>query len=328
MLFAKVNFNHREDSHENSWNQLEWIQAVNLRLTGAGSMPESALSSSSPNRCLAILVHGFFRTRRDMAFLERGLKRCGYQTLRVHLPSTQGTIEEGVSALQRQLELPMQGAERVVFIAHSMGGLVVRTFLAQINSRANITHCVFIATPHRGTPLADLLLNIPWYGAIFPVVKQLRSKPPNTYAAPLLHPNGHQGVATDIRIGVIAGDYSRRGPLRGLSIGKLLIPARSDGRVPVASAVAPDADAVLIVPFSHTRIHHRGTTLDAIIHFLASGHFNNSNYKKPSSIRSPIRSKKTANSFLRRSTGRLCANRTPRGAVNTLAKAIPTRAGI
>ncbi|MDY0213513.1 MAG: alpha/beta fold hydrolase [Desulfuromonadaceae bacterium] len=234
-------------------------------------MSEPDLSGTHPNDCLAILVHGFFRTRRDMAFLDHGLQEHSYQTLRVNLPSTRGTLEDQVSALQQQIELPMKKVKRVVFIAHSMGGLVVRTFLAHVNSRANVTHCVFIATPHQGTPLADIMLNIPRYGAIFPAVKQLRSTPSNTYAAPLLHLVGNQGIATDIRIGVIVGDYLSR--IYSLSIGKLFIPENSDGRVPATSAIAPDADAVLVVPFSHTSIHHRKATLNAILDFLATGHF-------------------------------------------------------
>ncbi len=247
---------------------------MNPRLTSVISTPKTDLSRPSSSPCLAILVHGFFRTRHDMAFLEHGLQEHGYQTLRANLPGTRGTLEDQVGALLQQIKLPMKQAERVVFIAHSLGGLVVRTFLARENPNPRVTHCIFIATPHQGTPLADIMLNIPLYGAIFPAVKQLRSTPSNTYSAPLLHPVANQGKSTDIRIGVIAGDYRARVSL--FSIGTLLIPENSDGRVPVTSAMAPDANAVLVVPFSHTSIHHRQATLNAILDFLASGHFDHS----------------------------------------------------
>ncbi len=40
-----------------------------------------------------------------------------------------------------------------------------------------------------------------------------------------------------------------------------------------ASAIAPDADAVMLLPFNHVTIHKRGATLNAVAQFFACGQF-------------------------------------------------------
>lgn len=48
------------------------------------------------------------------------------------------------------------GQERVHLVAHSMGGLDARFALANLGLREHVASLVTVATPHAGTPLADL----------------------------------------------------------------------------------------------------------------------------------------------------------------------------
>jgi triacylglycerol lipase len=59
-------------------------------------------------------------------------------------------IARAVASLQDRT-----GAERIAVVAHSMGGLALRVFLAQ-GGAAVVETAVFVATPHRGTWLAWL----------------------------------------------------------------------------------------------------------------------------------------------------------------------------
>ncbi|MCA1796323.1 MAG: alpha/beta fold hydrolase [Geobacteraceae bacterium] len=225
-----------------------------------------------------VLVHGFFRTRRDMTFLHRGLERRGYRVISVELPITRGTIADGVAALELHLEQEQLRGKRIAFVAHSMGGLVVRALIARKlrnptrqhhSAPFNISHCVFIGTPHRGSLLADMALHIPGLGRWFKALPDLRTRPGGEWSAPLLHPVEGRDTDPDtrIRIGVIAGTSASILP------GRFLISGNNDGMVSCASAVSTDADAVMLTPFNHVTIHKHSVTLKAIIHFFNCGDF-------------------------------------------------------
>jgi len=196
----------------------------------------------------------------------------------VELPITRGTIADGVAALELRLKQEQLQDKRIAFVAHSMGGLVVRTFVAQQlqapvsptpSASFHISHCVFIGTPHRGSLLADMALHIPGLGRWFKALPELRTQPEGEWSAPLLHPLEGRDTVPDsrIRTGVIAGTSASILP------GRFLISGNNDGMVSRASAVSTDADAVMLAPFNHVTIHKRNATLKAIIHFLNCGNF-------------------------------------------------------
>jgi pimeloyl-ACP methyl ester carboxylesterase len=231
------------------------------------------MTSTSHNDIYVVLVHGFFRTQRDMAFLRRGLERRGFRVLCVELPITRGTIADGVAVLKEQLDQKQLRGKTLAFVGHSMGGLVVRNFLAQIfqkqesSSFFRVSHCVFIATPHRGTPLADLALHIPGVGRFFRALYDLRITPQGSWAAALLHPSENSSIHTDLKVGAIAATRAFILP------GRFFISDVNDGMVPLSSALPPDADAVVQLPYNHVTIHKRTATLDAIVSFLERAQF-------------------------------------------------------
>lgn len=76
------------------------------------------------------------------------------------------------------------GYERLNVVAHSMGGLDMRYAIAKLGADESVASLTTIATPHRGTSLAELVLNSPdtireklaefvdWFGeSIYPTTK-------------------------------------------------------------------------------------------------------------------------------------------------------------
>ncbi len=205
---------------------------------------------------LVILLHGYARTRRDMASLASALEAAGHRTLSVQLPTTFGDLDECLAALDQQTREPLRALRTdgggFALVGHSFGGLIARHWLARASAlpRSLLT----IATPHQGSELADLALRWPLVGRLLPPLAQLRS----SVRAPTFEP------PRAFRIGAIAGccEFTPSG---------LLLPAPNDGRVSVASALPTDADHCRVLPLHHQRIHHDPQTLAAARRFLAGG---------------------------------------------------------
>ncbi|ANG64198.1 hypothetical protein A8C75_18110 [Marinobacterium aestuarii] len=208
------------------------------------------------NDDITILVHGFNRGRRDMAYLEAGLRRQGWHTRALNLPTLFGDMDDCVAAMSAQLNDIQGRYRRVHYVAHSLGGLITLNFIRETQPQ-NIGHCVFIATPHGGSHLAQIASWIPGYARIFKPVAELL--PTGAYD------NCH--AESGLSLGVIVGCRNS-----GL-LGKLFLSDQSDGRVEVASACAGAARETILLPFGHQEIHHRPETCAQVLAFLAQGRF-------------------------------------------------------
>lgn len=207
---------------------------------------------------ITVLVHGFFTGTIDMAYLEKGLRKAGFNTLAVKLPTTFGTFQDCVDSLKDQMA-ELDDATTVNFVAHSMGGLITREYIYQQRA-GNVGKCVFIATPHGGTRVASLVDKIPLYSSIFKPIKHL------------LPASGYREFERDkgFELGLIAGRK------RWSLVGKVLLRNPSDGRVEVESVKTDDADDFVVLPFGHKTIHHRKLTLENVVVFLREGRFTSS----------------------------------------------------
>jgi len=74
----------------------------------------------------------------------------------VHRPRVARTAAVAVRAGQLVRRIEQLSAKRVNIIAHSMGGLDARYAIARLGLSERVASLVTIATPHRGTPLADI----------------------------------------------------------------------------------------------------------------------------------------------------------------------------
>lgn len=128
-----------------------------------------------------ILVHGFVCNRALWNPWMRRLRQAGVPFTAVNLEPVFGSIDDYpaiVDAAVRAVESATGLAPLIV--AHSMGGLAVRTWLDKYQSRSRVHRIVTIAAPHRGTWLArfafvpnarQMQLDGPW-------IRQLASREP------------------------------------------------------------------------------------------------------------------------------------------------------
>jgi pimeloyl-ACP methyl ester carboxylesterase len=210
---------------------------------------------------LVILVHGYCGSRRDMRFLEKGLRNLGHETVPVSLPATFGSLDDCLESMRRQLKNIVPAGRGTAFVAHSLGGLVVRSYL-ETDKPSDVHACIFIATPHGGSKLADIACGIPGFAYVFPATRDMTSRKNRIPAA--LHSEAPHYHAN---IGAIAGSANRS------VLGRVFLSLRSDGRVEMDSAATGDADDSLTLPFGHHEILFRLPTLLAVDSFLKRGTF-------------------------------------------------------
>jgi len=115
-----------------------------------------------PTRNPVVLVHGVLGfTRRAVSRLfsfayfqgiEEALRDAGVDVVTVPLPPT-GSVESRALALSEAID--RMRAPRVNLVAHSMGGLDARWYVGKLGGHERVASLVTIATPHRGTHVAD-----------------------------------------------------------------------------------------------------------------------------------------------------------------------------
>ncbi|MSR60745.1 MAG: alpha/beta fold hydrolase [Planctomycetaceae bacterium] len=235
---------------------------------------QSRLSEIRTERQLApmkgeavILIHGLIRSSKSMYKLKQrlGLERDGFQTFSFGYPSTQLDIVESAEYLHRVIG-SLQGIERIHFVAHSMGGLVVRAYLAE-HDDPRIGRMVMIATPNQGAELADRFQKNILYRAVYGPAGQQLTRDPEGFIAGLPTPG--------FEFGVIAGG---RGTANGYNP---LIPGDDDGTVSVASTRLAGAADFVVVDRLHTFLITAPEAREYTVRFLKEGRFRNNGDKQP-----------------------------------------------
>ena len=113
---------------------------------------------------LVILVHGLGRSRASLGGLERALTAAGYQVAAISYASTRRSVGRNADDLAELIE-NLEGVDRISFVTHSLGGLVVRDLLARGEApwrgRIAVNALVMTAPPSRGSRMADILQYVP-----------------------------------------------------------------------------------------------------------------------------------------------------------------------
>lgn len=205
---------------------------------------------------ITILVHGFNKSSGDMNFLRNGLTNYGIKCLNVKLPATFSSIDDCVKSLNLQICNQINQYEKVNFIGHSIGGLIIRSYINKYNIE-NVSKCVFISTPNHGSKLAEIAGKIPLYKIIFKPIAEMQPNEKNIYLL----------KNKDIKIGLIIGEKNN------LMLGKIYLSKQSDGRIEIQSALSEDANDKIILPYGHKKIHHNELTLQLVMNYLKNGSF-------------------------------------------------------
>ena len=213
-------------------------------------MPDGGLRRQD----LVVLLHGLARTRFSMRPAEEALQARGFLTANIGYHSRSAPYEELAKTVWSAVAQYAGRFERVHFVTHSMGGIVVRELLAR-GMVERIGRVVMLAPPNHGSEAADgagrfWLLRF----VMGPALKQLGTGPDGP--ARLGPARAPTAVIAGCRPGVLfSGRFS--GP--------------NDGKVSVASARLEGMEAFRVVNEGHTRIMKSSEVHRAIIRYLETG---------------------------------------------------------
>ncbi len=221
---------------------------------------------SPRNNHLVIIVPGLNNLLSTFSSIEKGLKDHGYETLLWNFASNRADTIEHAARLSSLIDR-LEGIEKISFVAHSLGGLIIRALLAEDHNwhdRFELGHIVNIASPHGGSFIADLVNDQPHLAGLFEWVCGHVGHDLTTEGAEKLPP-------IKFPVGVIIGGTGNKlglNPLAGQD--NDIVVSRESAEIELA------ADFIQ-VKGSHTLMLWGKETVKQTIHFLKNGCFDHSN---------------------------------------------------
>ncbi len=208
-----------------------------------------------------VLLHGLARTSRSMDTMRDALVDDGFEVINVDYPSRDHQIEElatiavnsGISACR-----DIEGLENIHFVTHSLGGILVRQYLAG-DEIPELGRVVMLAPPNQGSAAVDKLADVPgfdWMNG--PAGRQLGT---GENSVPLA-----LGPA-DFDLGIIAGKRSID------PVTSAVLKNPDDGRVTVDETKLDGMNDFVIVDHSHAFMMRMSLPIQLTIRFLRLGNF-------------------------------------------------------
>ena len=204
-------------------------------------------------------MHGLGRTSASMAILVSRLENAGFRVVNFGYPSRSEPIEALVERLDSEVgQCCNSEAETVHFVTHSMGGVLVRSYLSQ-RPEAHQGRVVMLSPPSQGSEIIDAFSDSDLLQSILG-------------PAALLLGTDSAGIANQLEpvrfsLGVITGSRSLD------PVGSWLIPGPDDGKVSVDRAAVEGAVDFMVLPATHTFIMNRSDVAEQVVHFLRHGRF-------------------------------------------------------
>jgi len=191
-----------------------------------------------------LLVHGHGGHPIQFEPLRRALERQGYRAIKWQYKSRHGSIEAHAARLvDKARELGADpDFERLHFVGHSMGAIVVRRAVAMARPE-KLGRVVLLAPPNRGARLADVALRL--FGPRIVAATELSSRP-DSYVNRL-------APAADLDCGIIAAAW--------------------DGIVPLSSTSLPTQRDYIVLRAVHGTLPLQPRTHLQVGHFLRQGRF-------------------------------------------------------
>ena len=207
-----------------------------------------------------ILLHGLCRTSRSMVKMENALTGAGYKVRNVDYPSRTTSIQKLADDVigKAVADCQQDGAAKINFVAHSLGGILVRSYLVR-HSIPELGRVVMLAPPNQGSEIVDKLgwlFLFKWING--PAGKEMGTDKNST-------PN-NLGPA-NFSAGIIAGDRSINW------INSLLIPGSDDGKVSVERTKLAGMSDHLVIHATHPFIMKNHEVIRQTIQFLRAGSF-------------------------------------------------------
>ena len=211
-----------------------------------------------------VLLHGLARGASSMTSMADALVKADYRIANVGYRSRKQQIEHiaGPTIEQGLNECDLTAGERIHFVTHSLGGILLRYYLSN-NERMQVSdrlgHVIMLGPPNQGSEVVDALKGIPGYSWLNgPAGYQLGT---DEKSVPLLLP------AVDFSLGVIAGSRSID------PISSFFLPNPDDGKVSVASTRVEGMRDHMVMPVTHTFMMNSEKVQEQVVYYLRNGAF-------------------------------------------------------
>lgn len=239
--------------------------ACTVMVVGLGATTDAPQAAIDDRRERVVLLHGLARSDRSMRPLAKRLAEAGFEVTNLDYPSTSKDPEELTQLIDRVIEeCCANESSPVHFVTHSLGGILVRAYLAE-HRPPNLGRVVMLAPPNRGSEIVDLLGDTWLFEKIFgPTATQLGTSEqslPNRIGPPTYE------------LGVIAGNKVLN------PLGAWLLSGQHDGTVSTDNTKLEGMSSFLVLPENHTFIMNDPEVAEEVIHFLENGEFKRNSSK-------------------------------------------------
>jgi len=207
-----------------------------------------------------ILVHGMARSASSMNSMAEILQQAGYTVTILDYPSRKKTIQDLTDdhLAPAVKECLSQGATKVHFVTHSLGGILVRDFLSR-HPAPELGRVVMLAPPNKGSEVVDRIGHWRAFKTINgPAGEQLgtaEGSPPRSLGK------------VNYPVGIIAGDRSIN------LINSGMIPGPDDGKVSVENTKLEGMTDHTVLHCTHPMIMKRPDAIKLTLRFLQEGKF-------------------------------------------------------
>lgn len=217
-----------------------------------------------------ILVHGYFKTEKDMYVLKTNLEKYGFEVYTINLPLIFKTTQNILPIFEKefkQIASDLAAGEKINLVGHSTGGILIRQFLTLVEDKEKIGRVVLIAVPNQGSKLASMTKK--YFKPFTDVFRTLKSIEIENLSQLRL------ADGSDFEMAAIAGNNNN------LLLAKLL-KKENDGRIRVESVKFSGLKDFIVLPYGHKDIHYQEQTARLIVNFLNYGNFSGGDRDKDS----------------------------------------------